>query len=325
MVRFDGLRNAGGGCGDNDDEMLRRGRCDERTADAVLTGRGGRFEGDDLADLAAFVAAVRSEATMTRARPSAVLAEVLAHGISDDKVDRPAMAASNADGPETRVSAPPNRRTRTLLEPVAASFAALSLAAKAGIAGAAVVATTTGAGAAGVLPDTLQSSFDDVVRGTEEPEVDTEDAGVDDADIAEDATDPHDPGVEGREVADEASDDPSTDGLGQVDEASDDAGNGGLDRADDAQEHAPEPPDEIDEGPERAEDGEADADGLPDEADNAPAGSRAADDRPEVPVGQPHDQPGGDDFSTQGDATETPVEAPTSGGSDTAPRADVGR
>jgi hypothetical protein len=332
MVRFDGLRNTGGGSGDNDDEMLRRDRLDERTADAVLAGRGGQVEGDEVADLATFVTAVRSEATMVPARPNAMLAEVLAHGISADKGELPVTAASNVHGPATQVSGPPKRRIRTVLELMIAKLAALGLAAKAGAAVAAVAATTAGAGAAGVLPDTLQGSFDNAVRGVEESEdrvpdtdkldvsdteVDTEDVGVDGADIAEDASDPDDPGVDGREVADDASDGASTEGL---------------QRAEDGRDNAPDLPAQAEDGrdnapdlPAQAEDGRDNAPELPEEGEsraesgalNAEQSTEARDENADVE--QPA-QPDQGDRTTGSGTVETappadtpPVETPADG------------
>jgi len=292
-VRFlDPPRNAGDSPGDHDSEMLRRDRLDDRTADAVLAGHAGHAPDDALADLAAFVEGVRAEATTGSARPNAMLAAVLAHGISAEKGELPVTAASNVNGPVTQVSGPPKRRTRKMLELITAKLAALSLVAKAGVAGAAVVATSAGAGAAGVLPDTLQGAFDDVVRGSEQSEdVDPAQAGeggVNGLDVAEDA---QNGGVDGQEVAEDASDGRST---------------VGRDRAEDAQDNAPALPAEADQGLDRAEDGKANAGDLPDAVDGASDSERPAE-------GQ------------QPDIDAPPVETPAYGGASTAPGTDVGR
>lgn len=266
MRSFDPARNTGGEFGDDGGEMLRRDRLDERTADAVLTGRRGQPEGDDLADLAAFVAAVRSEATMAAARPNATLAEVLAHGVSAQKGDLPVTAASNVNGPATQVSGPPKWRIRRMLEIIATKLAALGLAGKAGIAGATVLAATTGAGAAGVLPDTLQDRVADAVSAVTPFEFPTsaDDEAEFGGEVAEDATDPDDPGVEGEDIADDASDGRSTEGGERAEE-----GRSNADRSSEEVEDLPEQddvelPDEADQ--------RGDASGA-DTADTAPAGA----------------------------------------------------
>lgn len=330
---FGPARNADAGPGDDGGEMQRRDRLDDRTADAVLNGRGGQPHGEELADLAAFAAAVRNEAASASPRPNASLAEVLANGISADERELPVTAASDVNGPATRVSGPPKRRTRKMLETITASFAALGMAAKAGIAGATVVAATVGAGAAGVLPDTMQDSFD-TVRGeqpAEVPEIDdieisendeaeTPDGGVDGSEISKDA---QDGGVVGADVADDAAGDNGAEGRARADEARqdtselpDEAGEG-LERAEEGKANGGELPDEANGGqlPDEANGGElpdeANGGALPEQADDAPAGADAADDRPEAPAVRPD--------------TDAPVETPAADSAPPAPGSDRDR
>lgn len=284
-------RNTDPGPGDDADEMLRRRRLDDRTADAVLRGRTPQTPQDGLADLAAFVAAVRTEATSSTARPNVSLAEVLADGIAPDTGDLQVTAASDIHGPATQVAGPPKRRTRKMLESITTGLAALGLAAKAGIAGATVVAATAGAGAAGILPDAVQVPFDEAV-GIERAEV----PEVAEADRAETER-----GVVGPDVAEDARDNGGVDGPGVASDASDGRSDAGRDRA----EEAPELPDEVNgrelpapaNGVELPD--EADRDQVPDELPTgpgiAPEPPDAPADVPDAPAEPSGEQPGPDD------------------------------
>jgi hypothetical protein len=153
---------------------------------------------------------------------------------------------------------------------------------------AAVVATTATAGAVGVLPDTLQVPFDQVVgveRVDEVPEAEEQEApeveesetpeeaeierGVDGPDTARDA---REGGVDGPDVAREASDG----------------------RSDAREEHAEDRPDAANRGelPDEANGGE-----LPDEAgrrqvpDEAPVEPGSAPEPPVAPADQPEERP----------------------------------
>ncbi len=154
-------RNAGGGAGDDVYEMIRRNRLDDRAADALFSGRvpPGR---EDLADVAGFAEALRSAASEAP-EPSPDLAAILASGLSTDKGDLPAMAGSNVQGPAPQAGLP-KWRIKKMLEIALAKLASLGLAAKIGVASAAVVAGTAGAGAGGLLPGAVQ----DAVAGTVE-------------------------------------------------------------------------------------------------------------------------------------------------------------
>src|SRR4051812_47159720 len=113
----------------------------EAAFEAVLAGRPVREQG---ADLAAFTEAVRSTAS-SPGRPNAALADLLANGLLTDQ-----------PSPSTRTA----RRRRPAIRPALAArlFSArpvVKVAAGAGL----VLVTFTGAGAAGVLPDSLQHGF----------------------------------------------------------------------------------------------------------------------------------------------------------------------
>jgi hypothetical protein len=197
--------------GDYGNEMHEHRPLDEATAEALLRGRtpAGR---QDLVLLAAFVDEMRSLASVPPPAPSAVLASVLASGLTTiEKGDLPATAASNVHGPARQAAGLPKWRKRrmipTLLSGIAAKLAGLGLAAKAGLGLSMAVASVTAAGAAGVLPDPVQHAVAEAV-GAVTP-FQFPDTGDDKADfgggISTDATD-DDEGVDGPSIADEAKD-----------------------------------------------------------------------------------------------------------------------
>lgn len=128
-------------------------RLDDGAMDVLASGRvpPGR---DDLADVAQFAAALVDAAVATP-RPSAELAALLVEGLTPAESD--AVASSSS------ARRKPKKRKRTVLETALAKLASLGLAAKASLAVAAVLAATTGAGAAGALPDSMQEAAADVV------------------------------------------------------------------------------------------------------------------------------------------------------------------
>lgn len=228
---------------------------DDRTADAVLSGRSSSDDRPDLAALSALVDTLR-HASQASATPSAELHRVLTEGISTDEGDLPVTAASDAHGPAaTQVPGPPTWRSKKVLEIIAAKIAAASLAAKAGVASAAVLAASAGAGAAGVLPDALQGSLDELRDRDQVEEIVDEDVDVatddtvdevpeeldeapdaDDSDgfgarVSEDASDPDDPGVGGPTIADEASEGRSTEARERASDASDGRADAGEEAA----------------------------------------------------------------------------------------------
>lgn len=278
--------------GDYDGEMRAfRPGLDDEAIEQLLAGTPP----EELADLADVIEAMRMQATRTPPRPSPELAAVLSEGLTTDKGTLPTTAARNAATPAMQGPRLPKwtRRTRMILETALAKLAALGLTAKVGVAGAAVAAATTGAGAAGVLPDSLQDAMADAVAAVTPFQLPSsaDDAGADedvvgDTDenaefgerVADDATGQTDdePGVDGSEIADEASN-------GRSNDLPDDAEEGrstGEQNRDEAEANADEAADNADEGLTEAENNapdEADAH-IPDEAPAEPdQGDDAAD------------------------------------------------
>lgn len=272
--------------GDHTDEMhTRRYDLNEQAMEDILAGRAPSAE---LADLAELVQAVRSSAVSTRApRPSAELQSVLAEGLTTDKGDLPETAGSNVAEPAGQVFRLPKwRRPKTMLELIASKVAAFSLAAKVGLGTAVAAASVTGAGAAGVLPGPAQDAVAGVVSQVtpfEFPSDAAEEAEFG-GDVAEDAADPDSPGVDGQEVADEASDGRS----------------GGP------EDQSTTPPEDADEGLNTAEDTEA-GDQLNSE-DPANSGSE--------------ERPEGDTADTQGDTADQFSGDASQSGTDSQPAED---
>ena len=137
-------------------------------------------------------------------------------------------------------------------ELVAARLAAIGLAAKFGAGSVAVLAATAGAGTAGALPGPLQERFDTVapieapatVPGDELPptaSATTGDAEAEHRSSAGDSRDREGAGIAGPEVADEArSDGPGVDGRTIASEASEQRSERGQQRAEQARETADE-------------------------------------------------------------------------------------
>ncbi|MBW3663661.1 MAG: hypothetical protein KY469_11230 [Actinobacteria bacterium] len=215
---------------------MRRRR--QRLSDATI-GRllaGGRPDDADLYELADFVSALHRAVAGTPQCPSDALSEIFSDGL--DPV-RPSYALTTADPSRTA-------RGRRLVRTLATRFAAFGLFVKLGLGAAVAAAATTGAGAAGVLPAPVQdavagvvgtvtpfelpSSASDTAREAVERRGGPGSAGDEDRapaleadlgqEVAEDATGQSDgePGVEGREVADEASDGRSSDLPDRADE-----------------------------------------------------------------------------------------------------------
>src|SRR5690606_32581647 len=90
-------RNTDDLSGDDVGEMTRRPRLDDRTADALFSGRIPS-DREDLADVAALVESLRTAASATPTpAPNAALAAVLADGLSTDKGELPVTVGSNAE------------------------------------------------------------------------------------------------------------------------------------------------------------------------------------------------------------------------------------
>jgi hypothetical protein len=228
MMPEEVTRNASGGSGDDVDEMTRRPRLDDRSADALFSGRIP-VGCEDHDDVAAFSEALRAAVSATPTPvPNAALTAVLADGLSTDNGDLPVTVGSNAPAPATQGSGLPKRRRKTkMLELLIAKLAGISLLAKTSVAGAAVIAASTGAGLTGNLPDQVQEPFDrafaeapaeptegdttedspEAIEGDLEL-VDDELDGVDEVDEVDEGDEPQEgsrpevPGDEGRATAD---------------------------------------------------------------------------------------------------------------------------
>ena len=144
--------------GDYEDEMQTQPLLDDQTIESILTGRtpSNRPELDDLARL---VTEVRSVASGPAPRVGAQLAAVLAGGLSTDKGDLSATAASNVPGPGNQAAGLPKRR-KSMLETISAKAA---LAKAAAVLGGLTIATT-GAAAADLLPGPAQNGVAAVIE-----------------------------------------------------------------------------------------------------------------------------------------------------------------
>jgi hypothetical protein len=149
--------------GDDVHEMPRRRPIDEQAVESLLGG-SPMTTGDDLDELRAFVLDVRAAASGPMPAPSSELEHVLTRGISTDKGDLPATAASNADGPALQAAGLPKWRSAQMK--VSRYVAGLSIGAKILLGAGAVFAATAGAGAAGVLPGPVQDAVDAVAPFT---------------------------------------------------------------------------------------------------------------------------------------------------------------
>lgn len=264
MIPFE--RDADRRRGDDQGVMPSQPPLDDRTADAVLSGRTSTDDRPDLAALADLVDGLR-HASQATPGPTPELQRLLAEGISTDESELPVTAASDVHGPATpQVSGPPKWRTDRMIEIVAAKIAAAGLAAKAGVASAAVLAATAGAGAAGALPDALQGPLDELrdrgeveqilidddgleqVDAVEAPPEDLTEEDAAEEDVAEDAPETDTPDEDaadgddrfGERVSEDARDpeSPGVDGPTIADEASEGRSTEARERATDARERA---------------------------------------------------------------------------------------
>lgn len=309
MEPIDPRRNAAAHPSDNEDEMLRRSPLDASTAEAVLRGRGDQITNPESAEVVRFAAAVKQATDKVEPQPSPALRAVMERGIPVE-TPAPAVAASHGLHP------PPRRRP--MIAFLTSKLAALSLVAKAGIASAAVVASGTAAGAAGALPDTLQTAFDAGLRGSVEqpvevpaelpgerevpaPALNSEPDGNDMGDEphsdlpsqggepTQDA-EPPEPSEFGRDVADQATNNEGVDGLEVANDASDSR----------LPEHVPGPPSSPPAGPSVSPPGPA-VTPPPAPPVDTPVG------QPDSPVGPPEVTP-----PTAGPPpTAPPVDTPT--------------
>jgi hypothetical protein len=130
---------------------------DAALEDAFEAFLAGRPVPDEAAGTAAFAEAVRSTATRP-GRPNAALADLLATGLLTDQSSPPVRTAPSAGRPRAfrgRI----RRRTAMFLPALVAKIAGAGAVAKAAAGAGVVLVVFTGAGSAGVLPDSLQHGF----------------------------------------------------------------------------------------------------------------------------------------------------------------------
>lgn len=150
---------------DGDSDEMTIPPLDDRALEAVRAGAS--FAGNDFAWLGAFAEDLRAAATRPVPVVRPALATLLAEGISTEKSDLPATAASNVTGPVSQAAGLPKWRRKMLitelLSGLAAKLAGLGMAAKAGMGLSLAAASATAAGATGVLPGPAQPSVATVV------------------------------------------------------------------------------------------------------------------------------------------------------------------
>ncbi len=133
---------------DDQYEMQAPRPLDDASTEAILSGRtSGRP--DEFSSVVGFIEDLRGFAQAPVPPPSAALARVLAAGVTTEKGDLPATAASNVTGPAPQAAGLPKWRRKKmsiLIGGLAAKLASLSVAAKA--AGAMTLATASLGGAA---------------------------------------------------------------------------------------------------------------------------------------------------------------------------------
>jgi hypothetical protein len=184
---------------------------DDRALDALLTGARAGQSGFDW--LVPFVEDLEQSAAAPAPVVRPVLATLLAQGFSTEKGDLPATAASNVTGPAPQAAGLPKWRKKRmliseLLAGLATKLAGLGMAAKAGLGLTLAAASTTAAGAVGVLPAPAQHAVATVVDATTPFSFpDTANAKSSfGATVSNDATGASDgvPGVDGKAVSDAA-------------------------------------------------------------------------------------------------------------------------
>jgi hypothetical protein len=132
---------------------------DSTVEDAFEACLRGRPVADEGAGLAAFAGAVRAAATRP-GRPNAALAELLATGLLTDQPSPSTRTARSAGSPPSRGVPRIRRRRRfAMLFPVLlAKFLSAGALAQAATGAGVVLVAVTGVGAAGALPDPLQTT-----------------------------------------------------------------------------------------------------------------------------------------------------------------------
>ena len=138
---------------DYPDEMPRTASFDERSIEAILAGDAGA----EHAAMSAFVAEMRSVSAGSVPEPSPALSNLFLHGFLTENGDLSATAASNVTGPARQAAGLPKWRKYTMA--LKQFVAGLSIVGKLALGAGIAAAATTGAGTAGVLPDSMQHQF----------------------------------------------------------------------------------------------------------------------------------------------------------------------
>ena len=221
---------------------------DDRALDALLSGAPAESGFDWLLP---FVEDLGAASRGPAPAMTPALALLLTEGFSTEKGDLPATAASNVTGPAPQAAGLPKWRKKMLISELlaglVAKFAGLGMAAKAGLGLTLAAASTTAAGAVGVLPDPAQHGVATVVKvatpftfpDSEEEAKDAKEAKEKSnfgATVSADATGASDgvPGVDGQAVSDAARNKAKSDGTPGDSDANGvgaNTGSRGLDRA----------------------------------------------------------------------------------------------
>jgi len=183
---------------------------DDRALEALLSGAPPAQSGFDW--LVPFVEDLGETASGPAPATKPALAMLLAQGFSTEKGDLPATAASNVTGPASQAAGLPKWRKKMLISELLAGlvtqFAGLGMAAKAAMGLTLAAASTTAAGAVGVLPAPAQHAVATVVEAATPfsfPDAANDKASFG-ATVSTDATGASDsaPGVDGKTISDAA-------------------------------------------------------------------------------------------------------------------------
>lgn len=151
---------------DDDQDMHAAHLLDDAAVELILAGRAAAD--DDLSALTAFVAEMRTSATMPPPAPSAALAAVLTAGLTAiDLADVAAATPTSAARPVRRIAGLVHSRRQAVSDfgsRRALRMGAAGVAAKIAFGCSVAAASVTAAGAAGVLPDPIQHAVAGVVR-----------------------------------------------------------------------------------------------------------------------------------------------------------------
>ena len=179
---------------------------DDQALDALLSGAHAESGFDWLIPFVEDLV----EATRGSAPPmTPALALLVTEGVSTEKGDVPATVARRVIGRAPQAAGRPRWRSKLVLTGLAAKFTGLGMVAKSGIGLSLVVASTTAAGAVGVLPAPAQHAVATVVGAATPftfPDPDVHDKNNFGATVSADATGASDgvPGVDGGAVSDAA-------------------------------------------------------------------------------------------------------------------------